>query len=395
MDTIVEFLNITKTYDGRTRVVRNLDLKVARGEFLTMLGPSGSGKTTSLMMLAGFEAPSSGEILLEGKSLSSQPPYRRDIGVVFQNYALFPHMTVGQNIAFPLVIRGMSRSEIDAHVARALDMVRLPQVSGRRPAELSGGQQQRVALARALVFEPKIVLMDEPLGALDRQLREEMQLEIRAIHKRLGVTVVYVTHDQGEALTMSDRIAIFNNGVVEQLAGPETLYEHPENAFVARFVGENNLLPGLATQFRGDACEVEVSGSGRLVARVGDIRNNYVNAVVSIRPEKVRLALSEDGSESANSFPAVVEEVVYLGDQTKLIMRLRGGQSLIAKMPTSSQSRGHRAGQDVTARWDWTDCVAFKEEPRPVLAPNEVLKSPKPVERARNQLELTGFGHYS
>ncbi|HWD17469.1 MAG TPA: ATP-binding cassette domain-containing protein, partial [Casimicrobiaceae bacterium] len=200
-DPIVRFVGIGKTYDGLSRVVEQLDLDVERGEFLTLLGPSGSGKTTTLMMLAGFEAPTEGEILLENKPLSRLPPYRRAIGMVFQNYALFPHMTVAENIAFPLSVRGMPGDEIARRVARALDMVQLPDLRARRPAQLSGGQQQRVAVARALVFEPKLVLMDEPLGALDKQLREQMQLEVRRLHERLGVTMIYVTHDQHEALT--------------------------------------------------------------------------------------------------------------------------------------------------------------------------------------------------
>ena len=226
-DPIVRFVGIGKTYDGVTRVIDDLHLDVERGEFLTLLGPSGSGKTTTLMMLAGFETPTAGEILLEGKPLSRLPPYKRQIGMVFQNYALFPHMTVAENIGFPLSVRGIARDEIAQRVERVLDMVQLAGFGGRRPAQLSGGQQQRIAVARALVFEPKLVLMDEPLGALDKQLREQMQLEIRRLHQRLGVTMVYVTHDQAEALTMSDRIAVFHRGKIQQLDGPEQLYETP------------------------------------------------------------------------------------------------------------------------------------------------------------------------
>ena len=220
-DTIVRLQGIGKTYDGSTRVVDDLDLDIERGEFLTLLGPSGSGKTTTLMMLAGFETPTSGEILLDGKPLAHLPPYKRQIGMVFQNYALFPHMSVAENIAFPLSVRNTGRAEAAGRVERALEMVQLGGFGSRRPAQLSGGQQQRVAVARALVFEPKLVLMDEPLGALDKQLREQMQLEIRRLHQRLGVTMVYVTHDQHEALTMSDRIAVFHRGRIQQLDTPE------------------------------------------------------------------------------------------------------------------------------------------------------------------------------
>ncbi|WP_245311631.1 ABC transporter ATP-binding protein, partial [Bradyrhizobium pachyrhizi] len=216
-NAFVKFSEVQKTYDSETLVVKNLNLDIARGEFLTMLGPSGSGKTTTLMMLAGFEVPTQGSILLEGRPIDKMPPHKRDIGMVFQNYALFPHMTVEENLAFPLKVRKLVRTEIEARIKRALDMVRLGAYGKRRPAQLSGGQQQRVALARALVFDPKLVLMDEPLGALDKQLREQMQLEIKRIHDDLCVTVVYVTHDQGEALTMSDRIAVFNDGVIQQL----------------------------------------------------------------------------------------------------------------------------------------------------------------------------------
>src|SRR3569623_345779 len=261
-DPIVRFAAISKTYDGLARVVDRLDLDIERGEFLTLLGPSGSGKTTTLMMLAGFEPPTEGEILLEGKPLSRLPPHRRAIGMVFQNYALFPHMSVADNIAFPLTVRGMAREEVARRVERALDMVQLESFAERRPAQLSGGQQQRVALARALVFEPKLVLMDEPLGALDKQLREQMQLEIKHIHRNLGVTVVYVTHDQSEALTMSDRVAGFNDGVIQQLAKPDDLYERPQNAFVAQFIGENNRLKGKVVAMNGSGCQVEIEGGG-------------------------------------------------------------------------------------------------------------------------------------
>ena len=241
-DPIVTFDEVSKSYDGKSLVVNALDLALLRGEFLTLLGPSGSGKTTTLMMLAGFEDPTSGTITLEGRRLNNVPAHRRGIGMVFQNYALFPHMSVAENLTFPLEMHGCPKGDMAPKVQRALDMVRLPHLRDRKPAQLSGGQQQRVAVARALVFEPKLVLMDEPLGALDKQLREQMQLEIKHLHENLGVTVVYVTHDQSEALTMSDRIAVFHHGRVQQLARPAELYERPANAFVASFIGENNRL---------------------------------------------------------------------------------------------------------------------------------------------------------
>src|SRR5438105_5429121 len=289
-EPIVRFVGIGKTYDGVMRIVDALDLDIERGEFLTLLGPSGSGKTTTLMLLAGFETPTAGEILLEGKPLSRVPPYQRNIGMVFQNYALFPHMNVSDNIGFPLSVRGVSAADIAKRVERALDMVQLSGYGQRRPAQLSGGQQQRVAVARALVFEPKLILMDEPLGALDKQLREQMQLEIRRLHQRLGVTMVYVTHDQAEALTMSDRIAVFHRGKIQQLDTPEQMYEYPKNAFVARFIGENNRLDR----------SLEANADGRCTIRiaVGDtpIEGTLVEPVpsggavtVSLRPERVQI----------------------------------------------------------------------------------------------------------
>lgn len=241
----VEFERVQKSYDGEKLVVKDLNLSMPKGEFLTMLGPSGSGKTTCLMMLAGFETATHGEIKLDGVSINHIPPHKRGIGMVFQNYALFPHMTVAENLSFPLEVRKIGKSDREAKVMRALGMVQMQDFAGRRPTQLSGGQQQRIALARALVFEPELVLMDEPLGALDKQLRETLQFEITNLAHQLGITVVYVTHDQTEALTMSDRVAVFEDGRIQQLAPPDELYEQPQNSFVAQFIGENNTLEGV------------------------------------------------------------------------------------------------------------------------------------------------------
>ena len=265
-DNYVRFDAVQKSYDGESLVIKDLNLDVQRGEFLTLLGPSGSGKTTCLMMLAGFEPATHGEIYLDGRPINAVPPHRRGIGMVFQNYALFPHMTVNENLAFPLQVRRINKNEIESRIKRALDMVRLSGFGARRPGQLSGGQQQRVAVARALVFDPKLVLMDEPLGALDKQLREQMQYEIKHIHDNLEVTVVYVTHDQSEALTMSNRICVFNEGVIEQLASPTDLYERPNNAFVAQFIGENNTLPGQVTSVNGNHCQVQTDGGASVEA---------------------------------------------------------------------------------------------------------------------------------
>ena len=352
---IVVFDRVSKTYDGRVDVVKSLSLELERGEFLTLLGPSGSGKTTSLMMLAGFEEPTSGTITLDGTRLNNVPAHRRGIGMVFQNYALFPHMSVAENLAFPLQMHGFPRADIPAKVKRALDMVRLGHLGDRKPAQLSGGQQQRVAVARALIYEPKIVLMDEPLGALDKQLREQMQLEIRHLHENLGVTVVYVTHDQSEALTMSDRIAVFHHGVIQQLATPTELYERPANAFVASFIGENNRLDGTVVGHDGAFCRVRVAEGEHVSARnVGDAPVNSA-VVLSVRPERVTLG---DGGDGANRFPAFVEEVIYLGDHCKVRLRLASTDAFVVKVDSGEAARLQR-GDRVNVSWRAEACLAL------------------------------------
>ena len=314
--SFVKFDKIDKSYDGEILVVRNLNLDIAKGEFVTMLGPSGSGKTTTLMMLAGFETPTNGEIFLDGQPISKIPPYEREIGMVFQNYALFPHMTVQENLSFPLEVRKLSKSDIKEKVTKALDMVELGQYGTRFPAQLSGGQQQRVALARALVFEPRLVLMDEPLGALDKNLREQMQYEIKHIHERISITVVYVTHDQSEALTMSNRIAVFNDGVIQQLSTPDILYEKPENAFVAQFIGENNRFDGTVKKINGQYCEVELDGGGTTKSLKVNVDDVGDRTQLSVRPERVSVNLSNGSDE--NKFQGIVEELIYLGDHIKI-----------------------------------------------------------------------------
>jgi len=321
---------IEKTFDGVVLVIKDLDLDIYRGEFLTLLGPSGSGKTTILMMLAGFEMPTRGEIDLDGRPIRNQPPHKRDIGMVFQSYALFPHMTVEENVAFPLRVRKLRKDEIKSKVARALEIVRLGDLGGRRPNQLSGGQQQRIAMARALVFEPKLVLMDEPLGALDKQLREQMQIEIKHIHESLGVTVVYVTHDQGEALTMSDRVAVVNDGIIQQLDAPDRVYEEPNNAFVAHFIGENNRLPGRVATTENGTCTVELDGG--LLVRALSVRIGGAGSptTVSLRPEKVRLG--PDADACPNRFDGEVRELIYLGDHTRLRLAALGQEEFVVKV---------------------------------------------------------------
>ncbi len=353
----VEFLDVQKSYDGETLVVKNLNLLISRGEFLTMLGPSGSGKTTCLMMLAGFETATHGDILLDGRPINNVPPHKRGIGMVFQNYALFPHMTVAENLAFPLQVRKLGKAEIEAKVKRALEMVELPQMGARRPAQLSGGQQQRVAVARALVFEPELVLMDEPLGALDKQLREQMQYEIKHIHENLGVTVVYVTHDQSEALTMSDRIAVFNDGIIQQLSTPDVLYEKPENSFVAQFIGENNRLNGRVLRLDEGGCEVRVGDGGTVRAlpvRVGAVDEA---TTLSIRPERIVVGAAADALD--NRFEGRIEELIYLGDHIRARMSVCGHHDFIVKVPNAQRSVRLAERETVPVGWSAEDCRAL------------------------------------
>ncbi|WP_152047501.1 ABC transporter ATP-binding protein [Aureimonas psammosilenae] len=310
----IRFERVSKSY-GILDVVKELDLTIRQGEFLSLLGPSGSGKTTILMMLAGFETPSAGTISLGGVRIDPLPPHRRNMGVVFQNYALFPHMSVAANVAFALEMRGIRRAEIEMRVSRALDMVQLGAMKDRRPAQLSGGQQQRVALARALVFEPSVVLMDEPLGALDKQLREQMQLDIRALHKRLGLTVVFVTHDQSEALTMSDRIAVFNHGRIEQIGSPREIYDHPRSRFVAEFVGETNLVEGTLASAGAEGTTVELAGGGTIRVQPSNLGQDAGRVLVSIRPERILLGTD---ATTGNSYPATVTDAVYHGDHLRV-----------------------------------------------------------------------------
>ena len=352
----VRFADVQKSYDGETLVVKSLNLDIGRGEFLTMLGPSGSGKTTCLMMLAGFEVPTHGEIILDGEPINNVPPYRRDIGMVFQNYALFPHMTVAENVAFPLSVRKIAKAKVESRVRRALDMVQLGGFEHRRPAQLSGGQQQRVALARALVFEPKLVLMDEPLGALDKQLRESMQYEIKHLHENLGLTMVYVTHDQSEALTMSDRVAVFNDGRIQQLATPADLYEAPENAFVAQFIGENNRLVGEVKQLAGSQCVVRVDGGEvqALAVRVGGVGSR---TMLSLRPERVMVGPAAEGC--ANRFEARVEELIYHGDHIRTRVQVCGHDDFIIKVPNAAGHALLAPGQVTRIGWRAEDCHAL------------------------------------
>ena len=355
-DAFVSFERVQKSYDGESLVVKDLNLFIGKGEFLTMLGPSGSGKTTCLMMLAGFETATHGEIKLDGRPINNIPPHKRGIGMVFQNYALFPHMTIAENLAFPLQVRKMGKAEVEQKVQRALDMVQMGDGTfhGRRPAQLSGGQQQRVALARALVFDAELVVMDEPLGALDKQLREHMQYEIKHIHENLGITVVYVTHDQSEALTMSDRIAVFNDGVIQQLAPPEDLYERPENSFVAQFIGENNKMNGKITSVNGNIAEVEFDGGVKSNALAVNCGGAGERTLLSIRPERVFV-----GGKGENQMPGKVEELIYLGDHIRCRLFVAGNDEFIVKVPNSAGHEHLTVGEETTVSWMTEDCRAL------------------------------------
>ncbi|MET7311854.1 MULTISPECIES: ABC transporter ATP-binding protein [unclassified Streptomyces] len=328
----IRLQNLRKSF-GRTEAVAGVDLEIADGEFFSMLGPSGSGKTTVLRMIAGFEAPTSGTIELAGSDVTGLAPFERDVHTVFQDYALFPHMTLEQNVAYGLKVRKVPKAERLKQAREALASVRLTDFGTRRPSQLSGGQRQRVALARALVGRPKVLLLDEPLGALDLKLREQMQVELKAIQREVGITFVFVTHDQEEALTMSDRIAVFNQGRVEQIGTPAQIYERPATPFVAGFVGTSNLLTD-------DAAEQVV----------GD-RGTY-----SIRPEKIRVlkesAIADEPQHS--SATGTVAEVVYLGDATRFLVDLDAGGRLAAlqqNLETSSEDVAAFRGSRVTLQW--------------------------------------------
>lgn len=341
----LDLVNLTKTYQG-VAAVDNTTLAVHSGEFMTFLGPSGSGKTTTLMMIAGFTAPTSGDILLDGNSITASPPEDRNIGVVFQSYALFPHMTVFENVAFPLRMRAQGREEIRRSVKRSLELVKLSDLGERMPRQLSGGQQQRVALARALVFNPRLLLMDEPLGALDKKLREHMQGELKRLHKELGTTIIYVTHDQQEALTMSDRVALMNDGRIEQLGTAELLYNDPVNHFVADFVGESNLLRG-----RMEKQNRFVDGCGTVFEINAAMGQSFFGEECSLllRPEDLSIHPQDPGDE--NSVTGRVEELLYVGDFIKYTIVSPKGTRLSVKYPHPKNADRVGDGEKVWLTW--------------------------------------------
>jgi spermidine/putrescine ABC transporter ATP-binding subunit len=356
--------DLRKVY-GDVVACDDVGLEVRRGEFVTLLGPSGSGKTTTLRMIAGFTAPSGGTIEIDGHDMTRVPPHKRNVGMVFQNYALFPHMTAAANVAFPLQMRGLSRTEIRQRVDRALQLVKLDGFGDRYPRALSGGQQQRIALARAVVFEPNLLLMDEPLGALDRKLREALQLEILRVSREIGATVLYVTHDQEEALVMSDRIAIFSRGRIEQLGTGEDLYDRPATLFVADFIGESNILRGRYDHDGGEGGWLSRDAARWRVSAVAAERASLdggTAAALVIRPERLRILAASDAAPSnANVVEATVDEVLYLGSERKYGLRLAGGGIAAVREQRDGGERVWESGDAVRLAWAVDDGVLLAD----------------------------------
>jgi putative spermidine/putrescine transport system ATP-binding protein len=354
----LELRNLTKSF-GENVVVRDVGFRIEAGTFLTLLGPSGSGKTTTLRMIAGFEAPTTGSVYVGGKDITHKSPHTRDIGVVFQQFALFPHMTVFKNIAYPLEMRRCPKKDIACRVKAALDLVGLKDYSTRYPKQLSGGQQQRVALARAVVFNPRVMLMDEPLSSLDRRLRESMQVEIKHLQKRLGITTIAVTHDQVEAIIMSDIIAIMDRGVLQQIGPPLEIYRKPANKFVAEFIGESNLLNGVIR--RTSAGEAEFITENGLEVVVAQPSSPGESSLL-IRPEFVRLL--PPSASVRNKYPAQILEILSLGDLVKYRVRARSGDEICAKTLISLADPRWVVGQKVTIGWEATDCLLLNPTTR-------------------------------
>jgi spermidine/putrescine ABC transporter ATP-binding subunit len=349
---------------GKFRAVQEANLDIRAGEFLTFLGPSGSGKTTTLMMVAGFLIPTYGDIVVDNKSIVTVPPHKRNIGMMFQHYALFPHMSVADNIAFPLQMRRMPKDKINERVSWALDLVQLSEFKNRRPHQLSGGQQQRVALARAVVFEPSVLLLDEPLGALDAKLRENMQIELKQMHAALGTTVLYVTHDQAEALTLSDRICVFNQGRIMQVGSPDDLYNYPENRFVADFIGETNFLTGEIVSQKEQACAIKLDETTTMNGLFRDTFSAPEKwATYSLRPEKV--LVGEGAKQVENSFEGTVKEFLYLGEFTKYRIALSPSIELTVKATNRKGRKLLAKGEKTTVGWEREEMLLVESDVPP------------------------------
>jgi spermidine/putrescine ABC transporter ATP-binding subunit len=346
---------------GKVVAVNDISLDIKSGEFMTFLGPSGSGKTTTLMMIAGFLIPTAGDIKVDDSSITTVAPFKRNIGMVFQNYALFPHMTIFDNIAFPLRMRKTPKEEIKTRVDWALELVQLQGFELRRPSQLSGGQQQRIAVARAIVFEPPVLLLDEPLGALDAKLREGMQIELKQLHNRIGATILYVTHDQEEALTLSDRIVVFNDGRIMQVGTPDDLYQQPQNRFVADFIGKTNFLTGKVSSTDAENCSVQLEDS---VAMHGPLRKSFSTptswATYSLRPEKI--LVGDEITDTPNTYEATVEEFLYLGEFTKYHLRIGESVELIAKSSNRLGRNILSPGSKIKVGWDINELLLVETD---------------------------------
>jgi spermidine/putrescine transport system ATP-binding protein len=357
----VELRKVFKVFDGET-AVRGVDLSIRRGEFFSILGPSGCGKTTTLRLVAGFEMPSAGEVVIQGQSMNHVPPYRRPVNTVFQSYALFNHLRVTENIAFGLRLRKFKASEVEDRVKQALKQVKMEAYANRFPSQLSGGQQQRVALARALVNRPAVILLDEPLGALDSKLRKEMQVELSNLHKDLGLTFIMVTHDQEEALSLSDRIAVMKGGKIEQIGTPTEIYERPRTMFVADFIGDTNLLRGHLESADTSTLQITTTKGLKIVVQPKyalDAASHSKEMVVCVRPEKIRLSLSPPESK-VNCFEGRLQQVMYLGTHVHYIVELLSGDRLTVMLPNIT-SKLPEPNTPVFARWAATDCLALEE----------------------------------
>jgi len=350
----LKLVDITKSY-GAAPVVKGISLSVAAGEFISLLGPSGCGKTTTLTMIAGFETPSSGEILVRDKRIDQLAPEKRDAGMVFQSYALFPHMNVAENIAFGLKMRRCPQAQIGKRVQEVAELVRIGHLLERQPRELSGGQQQRVALARALVIEPTLLLLDEPFGALDRKLREDLQIELKTLLKRLGMTTIFVTHDQDEALSMSDRVAVMNGGVIEQIATPKVLYDQPATRFVADFIGKANFIGGRVAGWSEGRATLQTS-AGMLSAPAASALADGP-AECFVRPENMRLLA--DGESADNRVEAVVVETAYFGDRERVVLELADHSRILALLERRAAGVSPTVGARLTAGWSCQDSILF------------------------------------
>lgn len=355
----VELRKVFKVFNGET-AVRGIDLDIHRGEFFSILGPSGCGKTTTLRLIAGFDTPSAGEVLIQNQSMTHVPPYRRPVNTVFQSYALFNHLSVWENIAFGLRIKRLSKGVIAERVKEALKLVKMESLAGRFPAQLSGGQQQRVALARALVNRPAVVLLDEPLGALDLKLRKEMQVELSNLHQDLGLTFVMVTHDQEEALSLSDRISVMHDGKIEQIGTPSQIYERPETAFVADFIGDTNLFKGVVIASDASQTQVLTESNMKIIVKKHDdtkVSRLQQSVVVSVRPEKIQLNL-EPACVIGNGFEGYIKHVMYLGTHVHCLVELKSGDRITVKQPNNFINIPDRH-TPIYVYWSAEDCMAL------------------------------------